>query len=309
MIGSRGSKLALWQAHHVAEQFKGIGSGIEAEILIVRTAGDKLQEADVRGIGKGAFTKELEESLLAGEIDLAVHSMKDVPTGMPAGLRITAILRRDEVRDCLVSREGARLEELKPGSLVGTSSLRRQAQLRYFRPDVEFRDMRGNVDSRLGKVEEGEYDAAIFAKAGLDRLELGARATEIFSPERILPAAGQGALGIETRAEDEDVNKLVALLDDAETSACVAAERALLEEIGGGCVTPVGVFARLEMRELVLDAGVFSMDGKESVRRRGRGALGSEKLVGRRVGQELLEGGAGRLLRLARDGGDEERIP
>src|SRR5208337_3483046 len=220
-IGSRGSILARWQAEFVRKQLFQV-SGVEAEIVIIKTSGDKMQQAPLTQIGgKGIFIKELEEALLEETVDLAVHSVKDIPTETPRRLHFPAVCRRDDVRDCLVSHKGAALANLKQGARVGTSSLRRQAQLRHHRPDLDIRELRGNVDTRLRKVESGEYDAIVLSKAGLDRLGWGQKITEALSPEISLPAVGQGAIAIEARVNDTEAADILGKLDDAETrTAC-----------------------------------------------------------------------------------------
>jgi hydroxymethylbilane synthase len=306
-IGTRGSSLALWQANHTADLLAQ-RHGIETELVRIRTAGDRLQSASVAQVNaaigsesgtKGIFIKELEEALLAGAIDLAVHSMKDVPTEIPAGLAFAAITRREDPRDCLISREGATLETLAPGATVGTSSLRRQAQLRHHRPDIEALDLRGNVDTRLQKLDAGKFDAVVLAVAGVNRLGLGSRITQILNEDVMLPAVGQGALGIETRANDTETSRLAASLDDAETRACITAERALLHELQGGCQVPLGAWAHLVAGEIHIEAAVFSADGKEFVRRDARGAPADAAALGKRLGTALLEAGADKILRLA----------
>jgi hydroxymethylbilane synthase len=305
-IGTRGSSLALWQANHVADLLAQ-RHGIETELVRIRTAGDRLQSAPVAQVNaaigsesgaKGIFIKELEEALLAGSIDLAVHSMKDVPTEIPAGLVFAAITRREDPRDCLISRDGATLETLAPGARVGTSSLRRQAQLRHHRPDLEAVDLRGNVDTRLRKLDAGKFDAIVLAVAGVNRLGLTSRITQILNEDVMLSAVGQGALGIETRANDAGTSKLAAAFDDAETRACVTAERALLHELQGGCQVPLGAWAHLVAGEIHIEAAVFAADGRDFVRRDTRGAPADAAGAGRRLGKTLLEAGADRILRL-----------
>ena len=298
-IGTRGSALALWQANFVrAELQKRLR--VDAEIFVIKTSGDKFQDAGFAQMGmKGVFIKELEDALLNGHVDLAVHSMKDMPTDLPQGLQISAITARADVRDCIVTRGGAKLVDLPPGARVGTSSLRRQSQLRHRRPDLDVREVRGNVDTRLRKLDAGEFDAIVLAKAGLDRLGLGARATEVLGTEVMLPAVGQGALGIETRSDDEDVVGKVRGMDDEETRACVEAERALLAELHGGCQVPLGAWARIELGELQIDAAVLSADGTECVRGDACGSVSNAQSVGRGLGRRLLNSGADRLLQLA----------
>ena len=302
-IATRGSALALWQANHIRERLAQL-HGIESELIRIRTSGDKFQGASVAQVSeqagtKGIFIKELEEALLAGTADLAVHSMKDVPTENPAGLVFPAITKREDVRDCLISRDGAKLKDLASGARVGTSSLRRQAQLRHHRPDLELLDLRGNVDTRLKKVAAGEFDAIVLATAGMNRLGASDKITQILPPEVMLPAGGQGALGIETRADDHETLRLVAALDDPESHEAVTAERALLRELEGGCQIPLGAWARRENGELRLEACVFSADGKEFVRKDLRGRPEEAEELGVRLGRILIEAGADRILRLA----------
>jgi hydroxymethylbilane synthase len=298
-IGTRGSALALWQANFVQEQLEKL-FGLATELVLVKTAGDKFTQASVSQMGlKGVFIKELEDELLDGRVDLAVHSMKDVPTVIPEGLAFPAITKREDPRDCLVSREGRKLAALASGARVGTSSLRRQSQLRHQRPDLDLRDLRGNVDTRLRKLDEGQYDAIVLAKAGMDRLGVSDKITEVLSSDVMLPAVGQGALGIEVRAEDNMLLDLLARLDDAETRAAVTAERALLAEMEGGCQVPLGAWARIERDELILEACVLSVDGSDYLRRRATGLPANAEAVGRGLGKTLLDAGGDRILRLA----------
>jgi hydroxymethylbilane synthase len=298
-IGSRGSALALWQAQHIRQRIRE-SCGIESEIIAIRTSGDRFEHAPIGQIGlKGVFIKEIEEALLEGRVDLAVHSMKDVPTEIPSGLAFPAMTKRDDVRDCLLSRCGKKLADLAAGARVGTSSLRRQAQLRHYRPDLELRDLRGNVDTRLHKLEAGEFDAIVLAKAGIDRLGQGAAISEVIAPEIILPAVGQGALGIECRKADPEVFGLLQKLDDYRTRAAVTAERALLAELEGGCQVPLGAWGRIENGELVVEAAVLSADGAECLRRKLAGAVAEAPQVGRHLALELIDAGADRILRLA----------
>jgi len=298
-IGSRGSILAQWQAETVRERLAQM-AGVPAEIVFIKTSGDRFQQAEVSQIGlKGVFIKELEDALLEGRVDLAVHSMKDVPTEIPPGLAFPAICQREDVRDCLVTASGARLDDLPAGARVGTSSLRRQSQLRHHRPDLDLRNLRGNVDTRLRKLERGEYDAIVLAKAGLDRLGWSSRITEAISTEISLPAVGQGALGIEARADDGKVLEVLARLDHAETRTAVMAERTLLAELEGGCQVPLGAWGRMEESELVLEACVLSVDGADYIRKRAAGAPREPEALGRDLAQSLLAAGADRILRLA----------
>lgn len=302
-IGTRGSALALWQANHVRDELAR-RHGVEAELIRIHTSGDKLQTASVAQIGaegsaKGIFIKELEDALLSGAVDIAVHSMKDVPTETPAGLVFAAITRREDPRDCLISRANKSLKGLPPGARIGTSSVRRQAQLRHVRPDLLVAELRGNVDTRLKKLAAGEFDAIVLATAGVNRLGQSDKVTQIFKQDVMLPAVGQGALGIETREDDKDAVALAASLNDPETRGCVTAERALLRELEGGCQVPVGAWARISASgEIEIEAGVFSPDGTEAVRRTDRGAPVDANAIGVRLGRALIDAGADKILRL-----------
>jgi hydroxymethylbilane synthase len=298
-IGTRGSALALWQANFIREQFEA-QFGLKSEIVTIKTSGDRFQEAAIGEMGvKGVFIKELEDALLDGRVDLAVHSMKDVPTELPEGLQISAISKRTEARDCIISRAGETVEKLRPGARVGTSSLRRQAQLRHRRRDLDVRDLRGNVDTRVRKLDEGEFDAIVLAKAGLDRLGLAARATQVLEPDIMLPAVGQGALGIETRADDADTIGLLRDVDDKETRHCVEAERALLAGLQGGCQIPLGAWARIGGGDLRINAVVLSVDGVECVRGDASGSASRAKEIGLGLSRRLLSAGADKILQLA----------
>lgn len=302
-IATRGSALALWQANHVRERLAQL-HGVESELIRIRTSGDRFQTTPVADVAqqvgtKGIFIKELEEALLAGTADLAVHSMKDVPSETPPGLAFSAITKREDPRDCLISSDSRKLKDLPPGARVGTSSLRRQAQLLHHRPDLVLLDLRGNVDTRLKKVAAGEFDAIVLAAAGVNRLGASDRITELIATEIMLPAVGQGALGIETRSDDAETSKLVAALDDPDSRTAVIAERALLRELEGGCQLPLGAWARRDHGELLLEACVFSPDGAEFVRRELRGHPKHPEGLGTRLGQILIEAGADRILRLA----------
>jgi hydroxymethylbilane synthase len=285
--------LAKWQAEFVRKQLFA-ATGMEAETIIIRTSGDKMQQAPLTQIGgKGIFVKELEEALLEETIDLAVHSVKDVPTDIPSRLMFPAVCRRDDVRDCLV---GSTLANLRQGARVGTSSLRRQAQLKHLRPDLDLRDLRGNVDTRLRKVESGEYEAVMVAKAGLDRLGLSQRISEVLSPEVCMPAVGQGAIAVECRLKDTEAGDLLAPLDDAETRTAIIAERALLAALQGGCQVPLGAWARIERGELFLDACVCSVDGVQYVKQRAMSPPDQAVQLGEHMARVLIEAGAQSIL-------------
>jgi hydroxymethylbilane synthase len=295
-IGTRGSLLAKWQAEFVRKQLFAT-TGVEAEIVIIKTSGDKLQTSSLSQIGgKGIFIKELEEALLEETIDLAVHSIKDVPTDTPSRLMFPAVCRREGVRDCLVAANGATLASLRQGARVGTGSLRRQAQLRHIRPDLDVRDLRGNVDTRLRKVESGEYEAVMLAKAGLDRLGWSGRITETLNPEVFLPAVGQGAIGVECRLKDTEAADIVAGLDDAETRTAIIAERSLLGALQGGCQVPLGAWARIERGELVLEACVCSVDGLQYVKQRATSTPDKAAELGGHMATLLIEAGAQGIL-------------
>jgi hydroxymethylbilane synthase len=295
-IGSRGSILARWQAEFVRKQLFRL-TGVEAEIIIIKTTGDKMQQSPLAQIGgKGIFIKELEEALLEETVDLAVHSVKDIPTETPGRLHFPAVCRRDDVRDCLVSHTGTILANLKRGARVGTSSLRRQAQLRHYRPDLDLRDLRGNVDTRLRKVESGEYDAIVLSKAGLDRLGWSQKITEPLSTEISLPAVGQGAIAIETRVSDRDADEILSKLDDMETRTAIIAERALLSALQGGCQVPLGAWARVERTELVMEAVVCSVDGTQYVREKATAPPDQAAQLGEHLARVLAEGGARSIL-------------
>jgi hydroxymethylbilane synthase len=297
-IGTRGSALARWQAEFVRGALAR--HGVTAELVIIRTSGDRDRQSSLRLIGgKGVFTKELEDALLEERIDLAVHSMKDMPTSLPAGLEISAVCPREDVRDALISRDALKLDELPSGARIGTSSLRRQTQLRHYRGDFEMVDMRGNVDTRLAKLAQGDYDAIVLAKAGLDRLGRAEEISEIVPPEICLPAAGQGAMGIETRKREDEFFAAVRQLNHRPSQLAVEAERAVLVGLEGGCQVPIGVWARMEAGNLRIDARVLSADGKESIRESRTGSSENAIELGRTVAAALLDRGADRLLRLA----------
>jgi len=301
-IGTRGSALALWQANHLRDALAK-SFGIESEIVTVKTSGDKFAGAPVEQIGvRGIFTKELEDALIDGRADVAVHSMKDVPTEFSEVCEIAIVFPREDPRDALVSRHGESLNNLPRGARIGTSSLRRASQLRQFRSDFQIVEVRGNVDTRLRTVAGGEVDAMILAKAGLDRLNAGERITEILPPEIMLPAVGQGALGLEFLAARDDEFSFVKKLVDNPTSLAVSAERMVLANLKGGCRLPLGAWGRFEGGQLILEACVLSADGAESVRRSGSAACTSKKEaeeLGREVAKNLLDTGAGRILQLA----------
>jgi hydroxymethylbilane synthase len=288
VIGSRGSQLALWQAHWVQQRLAALG--LESRIEIIKTTGDRVTSVPLSSVGgKGLFTKEIEEALLAGTVDLAVHSLKDLPTEIPAGLQIAAIPEREDPRDAMV---GKKLAELAGGAKVGTSSLRRSAQLRRLRPDLQVESVRGNVDTRLRKLDEGQYDAIVLAAAGLTRLGWQGRIAETLAPDVMCPAVGQGALAVETRVGEN----VCRALDHAETRAAVTAERALLASLGGGCLTPIGAHGRVSGELLQIMGIVLSADGAACVRDSAEGPVGEVERIGRELGESLLRLGADRIL-------------
>ncbi len=290
-IGSRGSHLALWQARHISGLLER--SGVETRIEIIKTTGDHLQTASlVQAGGKGLFTKEIEDALLAGEIDLAVHSLKDLPTETPQGLVIASIPEREDPRDAVV---GTKLSALLPGARVGTSSGRRAAQLRALRCDLGIEPVRGNVDTRLRKLKERQYDAILLAAAGLRRLGLEGEIAEILSPRLMCPAAGQGALAIETRTGDE-AYEICRALDHAPSHQAVMCERAALAALGGGCQLPVGAFAQVIGPVLQLMAVVVAPDGSRHLRAQGEAAVDEGIALGRRIAEDLLSQGAASIL-------------
>jgi hydroxymethylbilane synthase len=295
-IGTRGSALALWQARSIAGALRET-TGVEPEIVIIRTSGDKFQQTSFSQIGtKGIFIKELEDALLDARIDLAVHSMKDVPTEMPEGLTIAAIGKREDVRDALLSSNGATLESLPQGARVGTSSLRRQSQLLYARRDLRLLELRGNVDTRIEKLKRGDYDAIVLAKAGLDRLGLSGNISQVLPHDVSLPAAGQGAIGIEARTGDAETLRFLAVLEDAETRSAVTAERSALAGLGGGCQVPIGAWGRVENGKLALDVVVLSPDGRQRMWEKDSGSPEEAEAIGRRIAQKLRDCGAAALL-------------
>jgi hydroxymethylbilane synthase len=293
IIASRGSQLALWQAHWVKQQLAALG--YPSRIDIVKTTGDKITDVPLAQVGaqvgaKGLFTKEIEEALLEGRADLAVHSLKDLPTELPAGLVLAATPAREDPRDALV---GKRLADLPAGAKVGTSSLRRAAQLRKIRPDLRIEPVRGNLDTRLRKLDQGRYDAIMLAAAGLKRLGWEDRIAEILSPDIVCPAVGQGALAIETGTT---VLLACQKLNHAATHSAITAERALLAALGGGCQVPIGAYATVTGDRLSLQAIVVSPNGVHLVRDRGEGPVADAQRIGRELGEALLAAGADRIL-------------
>src|SRR5258706_12140330 len=292
-IGSRGSQLALWQANHVAALLRAHAHQVEIEII--KTTGDKILDVALAKVGtKGMFTKEIEEALAEERVDLAVHSLKDVTTELPAGFQLAAILPREDARDAFVSERFESIRELPQNARVGTSSLRRQAQIKAVRPDLEVHPLRGNVDTRLGKLAKGEYDAIILAVSGLKRLQRTEFVRGYLSIDEMCPAAGQGALAIEIREGDAGTLALLSFLDDGEARATTSCERSALNGLGGGCQVPIGAYAQIKNGELFLSAVVASPDGAKIIRHEESGS--DPQRVGARAARALLEKGAQDIL-------------
>jgi len=312
-IGTRGSALALWQTHHVRDRLLMLQPGLDIEIVTIQTTGDRITDVALSRIGdKGLFTRELDRAIVDDEVDLAVHSLKDVPTTLATGLAIAAVLERIDPRDALVVAPGSPrlLSELPRGATIGTSSLRRRAQLLAMRPDLRVEDLRGNLDTRLNRVERGDYNAAILALAGLQRLSLDARVAQTLDPPDWLPAAGQGALAITTRADDTRTADLVQRLEHAPTRAATTAERAFLGALEGGCQIPIGVLGTVH-ETLRLDAVVSSVDGTAVVRGSIDGPVQDAERLGLDLAEELRARGADRILAelRARDGAPRPAAP
>lgn len=298
LIGTRGSKLALWQSEWVSSEIKKLRPDIEVSLVKIKTTGDKILDVPLAKVGgKGLFVKEIEEALLRGDIDLAVHSMKDVPTDLPSGLHLAAICKREDPRDAFISlRPGVKgIDDLPQGAVVGTSSLRRSCQLLSRRPDLRIIQLRGNLDTRLRKLDEGHFDAIIVAAAGVKRLGLEERITSILPPEVSLPAIGQGAIGIECRVDDEFINNLLSPLNDPETSLCVRAERAFLKILEGGCQVPIAAYARIE-GSLIMDGLVGSLSGDKLIRGHLEGSPEECELIGKSLAEYILSRGAKEIL-------------
>ncbi len=296
-IATRQSPLALWQANYVKDRLQQLYPDLNVELVPMVTKGDVILDSPLAKIGgKGVFVKELENALLNKEADIAVHSMKDVPMQFPEGLGLAVICKREDPRDAFVSNSYRTLAELPQGAVVGTSSLRRQCQLKKLRPDLEIRSLRGNVGTRLSKLDNGDYDAIILASAGLIRLGLAERIASFIDVEQSLPAAGQGAVGIECRTDDVAVQQLLAPLADAETTSCVLAERAMNHHLQGGCQVPIGGYAVLRDSELYLRALVGSVDGSTIIRAEGKSAVENADVLGVQIAEQLLAQGADKIL-------------
>ena len=297
-IATRQSPLALWQAEHVKQQLQSVHQGLEIELVGMTTAGDRFLEAPlVEAGGKGLFIKELEQAIQAGKADIAVHSMKDVTIDMPDGFILPVIMKREAVQDVLISNEYRSINEIPEGGVVGTSSLRRQSQLKAIRPDIIIRDLRGNVGTRLGKLDNKEYDAIILAAAGVKRLGLADRISQTIPQDIILPAIGQGAIGIECLEKADEVLELITTLNDEETSLCVSAERAMSRTLYGGCQLPIAGQAILDNQTINLTGLVAKTDGSEIIKTSLSGSKLEVTEIGQKLGENLLAKGADQILK------------
>ncbi len=297
VIGTRGSQLALWQAEWVQARLREIAPSVSIRLERIRTSGDKILDVPLAKIGgKGLFVKEIEEALSRGDIDLAVHSMKDVPSALPEGLAIVCVPAREDARDALLTRDRVAFQDLPAGAKVGTSSLRRQAQLLAHRPDLNVGMLRGNVNTRLRKLQEGEFDAIVLAAAGLTRLGWAEHVTEYLPPALSLPAVGQGALGIESRADDTFVRELLDPINDHRTSIAVSAERAFLDRLEGGCQVPIAGHAVIEDRTVQFEGLVASVDGTQVIRDRMEGPVEQAAQLGTALADRILDAGGKEIL-------------
>jgi len=298
VIGSRGSELALWQANFVKKELKKADKNISVEIRVIKTKGDKIFDVALSKIGdKSLFTKELENQLLERKIDLAVHSLKDLQTQLPEDLKLAAVSKRHSVEDVLIARKkGITLQTLKENAVVATGSLRRRCQLLHLRPDIKVVELRGNVPSRIEKFLNSDWDAIILARAGVERLNLKKYISSYISTDEMLPAVGQGALGIETYIENKFVNELLLSFHDEDTHKAVLAERALLRKLEGGCQVPIGAFSQVKSNGLHLDAMVGNLDGSLTFRKKARGSKNKPELLGKNLANELLKAGAKEIL-------------
>jgi hydroxymethylbilane synthase len=296
-IGSRGSDLALWQTNFVKKKLEDAYPALSFEVKIITTTGDQMLDTALSKIGdKGLFTRQIENALLNGEIDLAVHSLKDLQTAQPVGLTIGAVLEREPPNDVLLSSRYNSIDELPKGARVATGSLRRKSQLLHYRPDLSITEIRGNVPTRIRKLDESELDGMILAYAGVHRLGLDSRIRQVIPFGIMLPAVGQGAMAVEVRADDTKVREIVSVLDDTETRNCVTAERAFLRRLEGGCQVPIGAMARVEGDRIYLEGVVGSLDGDKNLRERITGDIADADALGTRLAEQMLEKGAGEIL-------------
>lgn len=299
IIGSRGSELALWQAKFIKRELERKNKNLAVEIKIINTKGDKILDVALSKIGdKGLFTKELENELLNGTIDIAVHSLKDLQTELPQGLILAAVTKRHPVEDVLIAKKkGMKIKNLPEGAIVATGSLRRRSQLLHLRPDIKIEELRGNVPTRIKKFKESNWDAIILARAGVERLKLGKNISSFIKTDEMLPAVGQGALGIEVREDNKFAKKVLKNIHDEKTFAAVRAERALLKFLEGGCQVPIGAFAQVKSNGLYLDAIVGSVDGSITFRKKIRGAKSNPEKLGQKLAKDLLKAGASKVLK------------
>jgi hydroxymethylbilane synthase len=303
-IATRRSPLALWQAEYVRSSLIALHPGIKVELVKMVTQGDKILDTPLAKVGgKGLFVKELEVGMLEGDADIAVHSMKDVPVEFPDGLHLGVICQREDPRDAFVSNEHSDIKALPQGAIVGTSSLRRQCQLRSWRPDLQIKDLRGNVNTRLSKLDHSEYDAIILASAGLIRLGFKERIRQYLDTEISLPAVGQGAVGIECRVDDERINQLIAPLNHEQTRICVLAERAMNQRLEGGCQVPIAGYAQLAYGQVKMRGLVGRPDGKQVIRGNIEGSAKNAEQLGRMLADDLLSRGAKEILQEVYSGG------
>ena len=297
-IGTRSSPLALWQANWIKSQLEELSGDLKVDLIHIKTSGDKIKDAPLAKIGgKGLFVKEIEEQLIREEIDIAVHSMKDMPVNLPTGLCIAAITKREDPHDALISRDNIKLKDLPLGAKVGTGSLRRQTQLMNYRPDLKIIPMRGNIDTRIKKLETENLDAIILATAGLRRMGWQERITETIDSDILLPAIGQGAVGIEARHHALDILEFIVQLDHEETNLAIEAERSFLKVLEGGCQVPIGAYAILTGNDIFIRGIVGSLDGKLIHKSEIKGPLESAKLLGKELGLRLLKMGADKILK------------
>ena len=296
-IGTRGSQLALWQANWVRDRLLEKQAGLQVDIIVIKTKGDKILDVPLAKIGgKGLFVKEIEEALFNQTIDLAVHSLKDMPGKLPEGLCIGAVPLRENPCDAFISRDNIDLYQLPAGARLGTSSLRRSSQLLHLRPDIEIVPLRGNIDTRLNKLDNGEMEAIILAAAGLTRLGLAHRISQYLDQETILPAVAQGALCLETRTDDQLVGSLVSSLNHRDSEIAITAERAFLQRLDGGCQVPIAAHAQIKNQEIVMDGLVAALDGKKIIKKSITGPVAQAAELGRELAEKLLTDGADQIL-------------
>lgn len=293
-IGTRGSKLALYQAELVKSKLLAVSPNLKVEFVIIKTTGD-LRSGPIQNLGPGVFTRELEGALLKRQIDLAVHSAKDMATELPTGLEIAAALEREDPRDCLVAR-GKKLMDLAAGAKVGTSSLRRKSQLRRLRPDLTLLDIRGNLDTRIRKIETGEYDGMVIAFAGLKRLGLSQKASDVFDQNQFLTQAGQGIIAIEIRTNEPSIQNLVKPLNHEETMTALLAERSFLRELEGGCLVPAGIVSKIKEDRLTLTGSIFSLSGDREFKQTISGCLTEAEALGKKCARSILDAGGDKIL-------------